>query len=34
VKDADHAYDEGVRVLAADIRGQADRLDHLLERML
>jgi len=34
VKDADRAYDEGVRVLAADIRGQADRLDHLLERML
>jgi diguanylate cyclase len=34
VKDADRAYDEGVRVLAADIRGQAERLDHLLERML
>jgi hypothetical protein len=34
VKDADHAYDEDVRVLAADIHGQADRLDHLLERML
>jgi hypothetical protein len=34
VKEADHAYDEDVRVLAADIRGQADRLDHMLERML
>jgi signal transduction histidine kinase len=34
VKVADRAYDEDVRVLAADIRGQADRLDHLLERML
>jgi len=34
VKVADHAYDEEVRVLAADIHGQADRLDHLLERML
>jgi hypothetical protein len=34
VKDADRAYDEDVRVLAADIHGQADRLDHLLERML
>lgn len=34
VKEADRAYDEGVRVLAADIRGQAERLDHLLERML
>jgi hypothetical protein len=34
VKDADRAYDEGVRVLAADIRGQAERLDHLLEKML
>jgi hypothetical protein len=34
VKEADRAYDEDVRVLAADIRGQADRLDHMLERML
>ncbi len=34
VKDADRAYDEGVRVLAADIHGQAERLDHMLERML
>ncbi|HEX9098883.1 MAG TPA: hypothetical protein VF956_05280 [Candidatus Dormibacteraeota bacterium] len=34
VKDADHAYDEGVRVLAADIHSQAERLDHLLEEML
>ena len=34
VKEADHAYDEEVRVLAADIRGQAERLDHMLERML
>src|SRR5260370_40658328 len=34
VKDADRAYDEGVRVLAADIRGQAERLDSMLERML
>jgi signal transduction histidine kinase len=34
VKVADHAYDEDVRVLAADIHGQADRLDHMLERML
>jgi hypothetical protein len=34
VKEADRAYDEDVRVLAADIHGQADRLDHLLERML
>jgi hypothetical protein len=34
VKDADRAYDEDVRVLAADIHGQADRLDHMLERML
>jgi hypothetical protein len=34
VKEADRAYDEGVRLLAADIHGQADRLDHMLERML
>lgn len=34
VKDADRAYDEGVRVLAADIHGQAERLDHLLADML
>jgi hypothetical protein len=34
VKEADRAYDEDVRVLAADIHGQAERLDHLLERML
>jgi diguanylate cyclase len=34
VKEADHAYDEDVRVLAADIHGQAERLDHMLERML
>jgi hypothetical protein len=34
VKDADHAYDEGVRVLAADIHSQAERLDRLVEGML
>jgi hypothetical protein len=34
VKDADRAYDEDVRVLAADIHSQAERLDHMLERML
>jgi hypothetical protein len=34
VKDADRAYDADVRVLAADIHGQAERLDHLLEGML
>jgi len=34
VKEADRAYDEDVRLLAADIHGQADRLDHMLERML
>jgi len=34
VKDADRAYDQDVRVLAADIHGQAERLDHLLEGML
>lgn len=34
VKEADRAYDEDVRVLAADIHGQAERLDHLLEGML
>jgi hypothetical protein len=34
VKEADHAYDQDVRLLAADIHGQADRLDHMLERML
>jgi hypothetical protein len=34
VKEADRAYDEEVRLLAADIHGQADRLDHMLERML
>jgi hypothetical protein len=34
VKEADHAYDEDVRVLAADIHGQAERLDHILEGML
>ena len=34
VKDADRAYDEGVRVLAADIHHQAERLDHLVEGML
>src|SRR5229473_2333734 len=34
VIEADRAYDEDVRLLAADIHGQADRLDHILERML
>jgi diguanylate cyclase len=34
VSEADRAYDEGVRVLAADIHGQAERLDHILEGML
>ncbi len=34
VKEADHAYDEGVRVLAADIHQQAERLDRLVEGML
>jgi diguanylate cyclase len=34
VKEADRAYDEDVRVLAADIHGQAARLDHLLDGML
>jgi signal transduction histidine kinase len=34
VKEADHAYDEGVRVLAADIHSQAERLDRLVEGML
>ena len=34
VKEADRAYDEDVRVLAADIHSQAERLDHMLERML
>jgi signal transduction histidine kinase len=34
VKEADHAYDEGVRVLAADIHSQAKRLDRLVEGML
>jgi len=34
VKDADHAYDEGVRVLAADIHAQAERLDQMVERIL
>jgi len=34
VKDADHAYDEGVRVLAADIHSQAEKLDRLVEGML
>ncbi|TMC52131.1 MAG: hypothetical protein E6J20_12930 [Chloroflexi bacterium] len=34
VKDADRAYDEGVRVLAADIHHQAERLDQLVEGML
>ncbi|HUZ88027.1 MAG TPA: hypothetical protein VNF26_13855 [Candidatus Baltobacterales bacterium] len=34
VKEADHAYDENVHVLAADIHGQAEKLDHLLEGML
>src|SRR3989440_10539875 len=34
VKDADRAYDEGVRVLAADIHHQAERLDRLVEGML
>ncbi|TMD97308.1 MAG: hypothetical protein E6I72_06495 [Chloroflexi bacterium] len=34
VKDADRAYDEGVRVLAADIHNQAERLDRLVEGML
>jgi hypothetical protein len=34
VKEADHAYDEDVRVLAADIHAQAERLDHMVERIL
>ena len=34
VKEADHAYDEGVRVLAADIHAQAERLDRMVERIL
>jgi signal transduction histidine kinase len=34
VKDADHQYDEGVRVLAADIQDQAKRLDQMVERIL
>ncbi|TMF30046.1 MAG: hypothetical protein E6I29_07325 [Chloroflexi bacterium] len=34
VKEADRAYDEGVRVLAADIHHQAERLDRLVEGML
>jgi hypothetical protein len=34
VNDADHSYDEGVRVLAADIHSQAQRLDRLVEGML
>jgi hypothetical protein len=34
VKDADHQYDEGVRVLAADIQAQAKRLDQMVERIL
>ena len=34
VKDADRAYDEGVRVLAADIHSQAERLDQMVERIL
>jgi hypothetical protein len=34
VKEADRAYDEGVRVLAADIHQQAERLDQLVEGML
>src|SRR2546428_2119423 len=34
VKEADRAYDEGVRVLAADIHLQAERLDRLVEGML
>jgi hypothetical protein len=34
VKEADHAYDEGVRLLAADIHHQAERLDRMVEGML
>src|SRR5260370_40931353 len=34
VKEADHAYDEGVRVLAADIHSHAERLDRLAEGVL
>src|SRR5437879_11696040 len=34
VKEADRAYDEGVRELAADIHHQAQRLDRLVEGML
>jgi len=34
VNEADRAYDEGVRVLAADIHHQAERLDRLVEGML
>src|SRR5438270_835125 len=34
VNEADRAYDEGVRVLAADIHHQAERLDRLVEGMV
>ena len=34
VTDADRAYDEGVRILAADIHSQAERLDQMVERIL
>ncbi len=34
VKEADRAYDEDVRRLAADIHLQAERLDHMVEGML
>jgi len=34
VNEADRSYDEGVRVLAADIHHQAERLDRLVEGML
>lgn len=34
INDADRSYDEEVRVLAADIHRQAERLDHMVEAML
>jgi len=34
VNEADRSYDEGVRLLAADIHSQAERLDRLVEGML
>ena len=34
INEADRAYDEEVRVLAADIHSQAERLDRMVEAML